>query len=276
MFKLSYWTLGMPAWTNEEFVAKASELGYGAIDIRCADGANISTSSSDEEIETLKKTFASKGVGIASLLAYQKRGNGKEPVTDWDAVAEDLVAHARLAQKLDNVPVRITVGDTDPSTPMEQYLAKLGDATKVALQEVPTSRFMYQNHAGSAKAGELGDLVEAINNPRCGLGYSPDHCYVEREDPMALADRYGPVIQQLHIADRKPLPNDDFGPCWIGDGIVPHGAILETLSKHGFDGWISLKWEKGNRSDMVEGDVVLPHYVDYMKRITAEAPKQTA
>jgi hypothetical protein len=52
---------------------------------------------------------------------------------------------------------------------------------------------------------------------------------------------------------------------------VPHRAILEKLAKYDFDGWVSLKWERGNRSTMPEGDVVLPHFVEYMKGLEVPA-----
>src|SRR5438874_9828406 len=149
--KLSFWTLGMPPWSNAEFVDKAAELGYEGIDIRCTNGGNVSLEASDAEIEELLKTFAAKNVQIASLLGYQKRGNGKEPV-DWDAVEKDLVAHAKLAQRMGNLPFRITVGYADPSTSRAEYLANLGEATKAAIQEVPGVNFMVQNHAGSSSA----------------------------------------------------------------------------------------------------------------------------
>jgi len=266
--KLSFWTLGMPPWSNAEFADKAAELGYKGIDIRCTNGGNISADSSEAEIDDVLKTYAAKGIEIASLLGYQKRGSGKEPV-DWNEVESDLVRHAKLAERMGNLPFRITVGYADPSTTREEYLNNLGEAAKTAMKEVPSVRFMVQNHAGSSSAGELGDLVEKVADPRFTFGYSPDHCYEEHEDPIEMAERYAPVISQLHIADRKKLPDGHYAACWIGDGIEPHAKIVETLAKRGFDGWVSLKWERGG--DLPLGDTLLPHYVQYMKSLGVAA-----
>lgn len=270
--KLSFWTLGMPAWSNPEFADRAAQLGYGGIDLRLTNGGNVTMESSEAEIDDVMRTYAAKGVGIASLLAYQKRGDGKSPV-DWGEVEADLVAHAKLAQRMNNTPVRITVGYTDPSTSWDTYLANLASATKTAVREVPTVTFMYQNHAGSATAEQLGALTEKLADPQIRFGFSPDHCFAEGEDPLALARHYGPLIQQLHIADRKKQEDGTYAACWIGDGVVPHAAILETLAKHGFDGWVSLKWERGARSEMPQGDVVLPHFVQYIKGLDVPASR---
>src|SRR5438552_1367628 len=107
-----------------------------------------------------------------------------------------------------------------------------------------------------------------VADPRCTLGCSPDHCYEEGEDPIEIAERYAPVITQLHIADRKRTDDGHYEACWIGDGIEPHGRIIETLARRGFDGWVSLKWERGGgQSRMPMGDALLPHYVEYMKSL---------
>src|SRR4051794_33675149 len=97
--KLSFWTLGMPAWSNAEFADKAAELGYGAIDLRCTKNGNVSIDSTPEELAALQAGYAAKGIEIASLLGYTERGSGKDPI-DWDKVESDLVAHAKLAQRM--------------------------------------------------------------------------------------------------------------------------------------------------------------------------------
>src|SRR6266542_3607994 len=163
--KLSFWTLGMPAWSNTEFAQKAAELGYGGIDLRLTNGGNLSMESSEAEIDAVVRTYAAEGINIASLLAYQKRGDGKSPV-DWGAVEADMVAHARLAKRMADVPIRVTVGYTDPSTSWDTYLTNLAGAVKTAIAEVPSASFMYQNHAGSATAGKLGALVEKTADTR--------------------------------------------------------------------------------------------------------------
>ncbi len=269
--KLSFWTLGMPPWSNRELAEHASELGYGGIDLRCTKGGNISADSSPAEVEEVMSTYAAKDITIASLLGYQERGNGKEPV-DWDKVEADLIALGKLSTSMNNVPVRITVGYTDPTTSWDTYLTNLAKATMTAIAEVPDVTYMFQNHAGSATATQLGEMCEKKAHPRFRFGYSPDHCYVEGEDPIALAERFAPLVSQLHIADRKRTPEGGYEACWIGDGIVPHAQILEILAKHGFDGWVSLKWERGGNSPLPMGDALLPHYIKYMNSLGVAVP----
>ena len=60
--KLSFWTLGMPAWSNAEFAQRAADLGYEGIDIRCTNGGNVSSESSEAEVDDVLKTFAAKKV----------------------------------------------------------------------------------------------------------------------------------------------------------------------------------------------------------------------
>src|SRR5438876_9547907 len=70
MMKLSFWTLGMPAWSNAEFAERAAELGYGGVDVHLTNGGNLTIDASEPEIDNVMRTYSSKGIEVSSLLAY--------------------------------------------------------------------------------------------------------------------------------------------------------------------------------------------------------------
>ena len=85
---MSFWTLGTPDWSNEQVVDAAQRYGFDGVDLRCAAGRNVSVESTPDELAALQALFASRGVEIASLLAYNERGNADG--VDWAAVTADL------------------------------------------------------------------------------------------------------------------------------------------------------------------------------------------
>src|SRR5262245_32796253 len=118
--KLSFWTLGTPGWSNEAVVAAAKRFGYDGVDLRCAANGNISLESSDEEVAALRGLFEDQGIEIASLLAYNARGN--EDGVNWAAVSADIVEHARLCLRLGTSNLRIQVGSPPRTNNWEGYL----------------------------------------------------------------------------------------------------------------------------------------------------------
>src|SRR5690606_22787066 len=132
----SFWVLGMPDWSLPQFVDKARVLGYGGIDLRVAPDGHLAPDASTEDLAAVKSAFASSGVELASLLCYNRRGNGRDPV-DWTAVEQDMVDLAHLSARLDGRLLRITVGTPDPEAGWGTYLSNLGSAMLTALKEVP-------------------------------------------------------------------------------------------------------------------------------------------
>ena len=100
-----------------------------------------------------------------------------------------------------------------------------------------------------------------------------------QEDLFGLIDRYAPFIHKICYADRK-LVQDDLGrfdgryyyiryeSCSIGDGEVPGAEMLDRLSRQGFEGFVSLKWEKSARfgHHLPSSESALEHFAGYMRQ----------
>jgi len=52
----------------------------------------------------------------------------------------------------------------------------------------------------------------------------------------------------------------------LGEGTLPVREMLATLGKAGWNGWISVEWEKKWYPEIAEPDVVLPQYAEVLRR----------
>jgi sugar phosphate isomerase/epimerase len=267
--KLSFWTLGTPGWSNEAVVDAAKRFGYDGIDLRCADNGNVSLQSTDAEVEALRRLFESEGIEIASLLAYNQRGN-KDGV-DWDAVTADLIAHAELCRRIGTPNLRVNVGVPATGSTWEAYLDGFAGAVTRALSEVDGVTMNVQNHPGSINAEQAGHLAGLVNSDRFGIGFSPDHCVDMGEDPVALASHVAAWVRHLHLADRESANGATVGgklrACLPGEGIVANREVLATLEGQGYDGWVSFKWEKPAYPDLPDAEEALPRFVAFMSAV---------
>jgi sugar phosphate isomerase/epimerase len=123
-----------------------------------------------------------------------------------------------------------------------------------------------QNHPGSISAAQAGDLASMVDDPRCGVGLSPDHCVDMDEDVLAVTATIAPWVGQLHLADRERLAEGGLKACLPGQGIVPNREVVDLLVQRGFEGWVSFKWEKPTYPDLPDAGVALPHFAGFMSR----------
>ena len=264
--KLSFWTLGTPGWSNEAVVDAAKRFGYQGVDLRCAANGNISLQSSDDEVAALRTLFEGQGIEIASLLAYNQRGN--EDGVSWAAVSADLVAHARLCLRLGTSNLRVNVGSPPRNANWEGYFEGFANMAWNVLSRAEGVTFNFQNHPGSVTAAQAVHLCELVGRSRLGIGFSPDHCLDMGEDAVALATRAGPWVRHVHLADREaadgPTVDGKLRACLPGEGVVPNGSVLDVLQAQGFDGWVSFKWEKPTYPDLPDAEEALPRFVSFM------------
>lgn len=269
--KLSFWTLGTPGWSTGAVVEAAAGYGFDGVDLRCNANGNVSLDSTDRDLETLRTLFASHGLQIASLLAYNKRGG--ESGVDWGAVVDDLVAHQELCNRLGVANLRVNVGAPAAGSTWDAYLDGFAGAVSKALTQVSGVVMNVQNHPGSIDTTQELTLAGRVNDERFGIGLSTDHCVDMGEDPVEAATRLAPWVKHVHLAGRVTSSGEQTEGKYLaalpGEGVVANSAVLETLSKAGFDEWVSFKWEKPTWPELPEAEVALPAFVAFMGAVVA-------
>lgn len=260
--KLSFWTLGTPDWTNEQVADAAQRFGFDGVDLRCAVGRNVSVLSTPDELSALQELYASRGVQIASLLAYNERGNADG--VDWDAVAIDLIAHAELANRMGVPNLRVNAAEPARDSTWDAYLEGFAGALTNVLAECGDLTLNMQNHPGAPTVAQVIRLAEMVGDPRFGVGLSPDHCIDMGEDLIEATKLAAPYVRQLHLADRERTADGKLRACLPGMGFVPNHDVIEILRGAGYGGWVSFKWEKPTYPDLPDAEVALPHFMQHI------------
>jgi sugar phosphate isomerase/epimerase len=291
--KLGFLQGGMPAWSNSELVKRASELGFDGVGIGRRHLGEMGVKASNEELDEIKGTFAQAGVEIHNLGAHSRvtyPGIGSADF-DWDEIEAELVPIARVASRLGCPSISVMVQRPVPGVrwDWQEYLDNLGRVSLNALKEAPGVKAVFQNHVTSASAQQLLEMVERAGDDRLGVAFSPDHCIVMQEDPVELADRHAAAIQHVTMADRKVVEEDlgkfdgryyyvRYECCVVGEGVVPAKKLFDTLARRGFDGYVTLKYEKsdvgtgphlpnGYGWHLPPGEEVLPSFAELMRSL---------
>lgn len=271
--KLSFWTLGTPDWTNRQVVDAAVRFGFDGVDLRCASGRNVSVQSTPQEVDDLRRLFADNGIEIASILAYNERGSADG--VDWQAVRDDIARHIELAQRLGTKAMRVNAATPASDSSWDAYLGGFAGAITDALTANDSVVLNMQNHPGAPNVEQIARLASMVHSPLFGSGFSPDHCVDMGDDVLASAELLAPVIKKLHLADREAYgqrTGSKLRACLPGAGIVPNREVVDILRRHGFDGYVSFKWEKPTYPDLPDAEVALPHFMSYMADVLAPSP----
>jgi sugar phosphate isomerase/epimerase len=130
-----------------------------------------------------------------------------------------------------------------------------------------------QNHPGAPNTEQIQRLVSMVHSPLFGAGLSPDHCVDMGEDVLSSVEMLAPVVKQLHLADRThegPGTETKMRACLPGTGFVPNREVIATLKRHGYDGYVSFKWEKPTYPDLPDAEVALPHFIAWAREALAD------
>ena len=212
-------------------VLVAKEYGFSGIDFRVGEPGRgeISENIPESEIAKLKKLL--DGLQMPGLLCYNK---------NLDAGREEMVSSLlqclQLAKRLGCPMIRVFTGKAQ--TPQRQQLL-VQVLEDVLEQDSSCVKMGLQIHRNNGVTVEQGlSVCRSIDHPRVGLILSPDQSYPQQWEPL-IAD-VAKYTFQIYVADL-----DEQGEfCRIGEGVIDYAAILKQLFAHGFDGYVTLKWEK--------------------------------
>jgi fatty-acyl-CoA synthase len=77
------------------------------------------------------------------------------------------------------------------------------------------------------------------------------------ESPADVVRALGAAIRLVHVKDARRL-GDDWELVPLGDGDVPVRESFDVLRAHGYDGWLTVEWEKRWHPELAEPELALP------------------
>jgi sugar phosphate isomerase/epimerase len=99
------------------------------------------------------------------------------------------------------------------------------------------------------------------------------HTYRAGESPEQSVADLGKSIAYVHVKDGRPRTDTSEGweLCLINEGIVPLREAFSALKHDGYDGYLSLEWEKKWHPDLADPEIALPQALPWLQRFWQEA-----
>lgn len=250
--KLAFSTLACPRWSVEEVAAAAKQYGYEGVEIRLIDGRVVDPSLPRGHRGRVRKTFSAADIPIVALDTSVKAAA--------DPSVTELVGMLELASEWGAPIVRVFGGGA--STDSARRF--LGEVAAKAQDLGVTIALETHDEFSSAEV-----VAEVLRNtpPSVGALWDVAHTYRAGEDAGTVLGLLDGRIAHVHVKDARR----DGSLTLLGDGEVPVRDSLEALASAGYDGWISVEWEKHWHPELPEPEVALPQFAAVLRSWNADS-----
>ncbi|MBR2822211.1 MAG: AMP-binding protein [Clostridia bacterium] len=124
-----------------------------------------------------------------------------------------------------------------------------------------------------ANTARLRDLLDRYARDELGALWDMHHPYRDfGENPDATIRNLGAYVRHVHLRD-----SDDSGEYnLIGEGTLPLRDLMRALGSIDYSGFVSMEWKPDWMPDLPLRDVILPYFINYMKRFESPRGKRKA
>ena len=287
-------TMGTPEYTLFEAIDLFSSIGLEGIEIIIqTDGykSALPLNASEQEIYNLIEKLKKTGIIVSGLKPYLNMYNClDEDIRQKECNALKQVID--IARKLNSGFIRIYGGklvegeDDVGGKKLTQLVKSLSECGDYAGQF--NIRLCIENHFGTmaTSAAETVKVVKAIDHPQVGILYDQANiAFFPAEEYNEAIELQKDKIFYVHCKDlvyntektHKPKfsmvthvnPEDRTVRSKIpGEGILDWPKILMKLASIGYDGWISLEYERRwIQTDLPEASIGMPMAFKYIQNI---------
>jgi len=285
--KYAFTTLGCPDWDLQTVVRNARDMGFDGIDFRGlgphkwdADGAkwvglDMDITANDlftKDLNATKKLIADAGLEVAGVSsgAFLARREGTE------AAMDEARRYIDLAVALDSKIVRVFGGSSfekegisreDATKILAESLSALGaDAGKVGVTVA------LETHDAWTGSPDVKAVMDLVASPAVGVLWDTHHPYrMVNESPATTWGLLGDRICYTHVKDSQIDEDGSLRMCGTGAGTIPLKEIVDALKQGGYDGYLTLEWEKMWHMELAEPEVAFPQYLAKMKELVGGA-----
>lgn len=270
--KLSFSTLGCPAWNWIKILDFAKQYRFTGVELRGLMGnMDLPTCPEfgPERIEQSKKDIASRGLHIASVdsSAYL---HDPDPAKHEEQMS-DSRRFIDLASKLGAPYIRV-MGNQVVGT-AEETIARVARSLHQLGEYAGPKNVMVllESHGDFVRSRELLEILQQADSPHVALVWDAHNTFVGGpEQPEVTVSRLGKYIRHTHLKDSIKKNGEDHYVL-TGRGEIPVKKQVQLLVDIGYEGYFSYEWEKVWHPDIDEPEIAFPEYAKVIRGYLKDA-----
>ena len=260
--RIAFSTLAFPDADLATAVSLGRSWGYAGVELRLIDGELIDPAMPAESRARVKRTLASAGLPAVAVDS-SIRLTGEDP-------GPGLRQFLELASDWEAPLVRVFGGALPGDEPGRR--ARLEAAARVLGEAAPAAERLgvaigLETHDAFSASAVVAELLALVDSTAVGAVWDSHHPHRMGERAADVWANLGPRILLAQVKDARPDAGRDDG--WqlvlLGDGEVPVRDMLDLLSAGGYQGWLSVEWEKRWHPEIAAPEVALPQHLAMLR-----------
>jgi len=260
--RIAFSTLAFPDASLATAVRLGREWGYAGVELRLIDGGLIDPDMTAAQRVAVKSTVVAAGLPIVAVDSSIR-------LTDDEPSAE-LAKFLELASDWESPLVRV-FGGALPANDLDRQ-ARLAAAAGVLEASVPRAEQLgvaigLETHDSFSASSVVAELLALVPSGAVGAVWDSHHPYRMGQRPAGVWSDLGTrtLLAQVKDARRDTARPDGWQLVLLGQGEVPVREILRLLYGGGYEGWISVEWEKHWHPEIEEPEVALPQHLSVLR-----------
>jgi sugar phosphate isomerase/epimerase len=254
---VTFSTLACPEWDIPRIISEAARFGYDGIEWRGGPQGHVQPEMNQETIRMICRQMQEQGLFSLAVTAYTSfvSPDQQERLENL----ETLKNYLNLAAEIGAGHVRVFLGELPARTTLMSAYPRILDCLQPALELASTLNvtITIEPHDDFVRSATIAPLLEQLDHPRLKVIWDIGNTYAAGEDPEQGLRIFSGRIAYLHVKDgRRTATGWQLSP--LGQGEVPLSKIFTLLVNAGFEGAVSVEWERAWHAELDPPEVALP------------------
>ncbi len=268
-------TLACPDFSWQEIYSMAKDFNFDGIEIRGLGDDIFSVKAAPFTEKELPNTIAK----LKQLKLEIPCLSSGEPVNDVNTrqqAEDEIIAYCELASKIGASYIRV-LGDRNAAPGKEVDDAVVIETMKqlVPIAEKYNVTLLLETNGAYADTKRLKKVLDEIGSRKVAALWDMHHPYrFFGESPKQTVDTLGEYIKHVHVKD-SVIEGDKVTYKLMGTGDMPLKETFKALEAINFAGYVSLEWVYRWSKDLLDANIVVPHFAGYMEQYRDHKNKET-
>ena len=258
-FKIAFSNLACPSWTVEHTAAQGKRLGYDGIELRLLDGEVIDPEAG-QELRTAVDSCRRHGLEVCALDTSCCLNQYEEELERQLDLLRKWIDRAHTL----GVPVlRVFGGGDEAESRGRSRLDWVADALMRVAPEAEHAAVTVclETHDSFSSARVVAEVLDRVPSPAIAALWDSHHPYRVGEPAEEVGVLLDGRLAHVHVKDARRHAEGDWELVLLGEGEVPVKQQLCVLDRLGYDGYVSVEWEKKWNPELADPDIALAQHI---------------